>query len=496
MAINKYPYTNFNEYNLDWVILKIKEFETELTDYEALHSITFGGDWDISKSYTQWTIVSDPISHNGYLSLQPVPYNVPITNTAYWLKIADYTTGLAAVNTRVDNVEDYITNTIDPAITAISDDITNNIKPDIDAIEADITDNIKPDIDAIEADITDNIKPDILAAQADASLSKNRKILIFGDSYFEDLPPSGDTNFRSYLEALLENIPNIEFDLKSDGGEGFGQPGSYSFLYDVTNYTSVFNPDEVTDVFFVGGYNDRNNATADIQQGMINCFSLVKTKYPNAKISVGHFGWSATLSSTDRTAIVTKSILNYRRCMQYGAAYMINSEYTLHNYDLIWINDLFHPNGDGHRELAKQIVQYILTGSCDVHYGFKRVQFNQGDVVATNVATAYDVGYKLDNDMVTIYLPNKELSFTTTFDLPVTTFTQVLQLTTNIQGFRGYAIGMYDDAVQYKEKIPVSGYLQVTSGGLASFRDLADCLCVLQGGFLHIRPYGINADVQ
>ena len=354
MAINRYPYTTFNEFNLDWIVLKIKEFESELTDYEALHSITFGGDWDISKSYTQWTIVSDPITHDGYLSLKPVPANVQITNTEYWLMIADYTTGIAAVNARIDAVEA---------------DITNNIKPDIVAVEADITDNIKPDIDAVEADITNNIKPDILSLDgrldsAEAAISQlqtgRRKILIFGDSYFMDNPPSGQTSFRQYLEPLVDLIPEVEVELNADGGEGFGQSGNYTFLYDVEHYTPAFAADDITDVFFVGGYNDRNNAAADIKNGMSAAFAKVRDLYPNAKISVGFFAWDAKQSSADRDTIVTNALLNWHLCTEYGAAFMANSEYTMHNYDLFYTADNFHPNGDATCRMMKYYLQQIL----------------------------------------------------------------------------------------------------------------------------------------
>lgn len=470
MFTREYPGTDFNEFNLDWIIRKVKDLDASMEDYEALHSITFGGDWDISKQYQAWTIVSDPITHNGYLSLKPVPANVLITDTEYWLKIADYTTGLASVNARVDDVEDDITNNIKPAITTNTNDIL--------LMDGDIT--------SLQNELNNDIKPELIELK-----KHKRKIIIYGDSYFMDTPPSGGTNFRTYFEGMLVNLPNVEYELKSDGGEGFAQPGSYAFVYDVQNYTSTFDPDEVTDVFFVGGYNDRNYTVADIETGMSNTFTAVKTKYPNAKISVGHFGWDAKLSSTDRTNITGVSLRAWRECNKYGAGYMNNAEYTMHNYDLFYISDNFHPNNDGHKELAKQIINYIVTGSCDVHYPFKSLAFNQGDpsLVAWNTTSAYNVGFKLDNDLVTIYRPNDNIVYTSMFDMDVTQYTQFLQITTNVQGYRGYAIGNFDGSNSVKEHIPMTGYIQANT----TFRDMAPCNFILIGGFLHVRPYGVNS---
>lgn len=106
MTFNQYPYTDFHELNLDWIINKIKELNNSFDDFKAVNQITNAGAWDITKNYTSWTIVSD---HNkGYISLKPVPAGVPITNNEYWGFVGDYGLVVTELVGRVAALENVV----------------------------------------------------------------------------------------------------------------------------------------------------------------------------------------------------------------------------------------------------------------------------------------------------------------------------------------------------------------------------------------------------
>lgn len=105
MFWNKYPYTNFHELNLDWILQKIKEMDKSLSEFEALNKITFAGEWDITKQYPAWTIVNTNGGTEGYISIQPVPAGVTIDNTDYWRGVVNYTATIADLQNRVNALE-------------------------------------------------------------------------------------------------------------------------------------------------------------------------------------------------------------------------------------------------------------------------------------------------------------------------------------------------------------------------------------------------------
>lgn len=86
-----FPYANFHELNLDWILHELKELETEITNFVAINSVKYANPitWDITSQYETNTIVLDS-SGNAYLSVQPVPAGVALDREEYWTKIGNF----------------------------------------------------------------------------------------------------------------------------------------------------------------------------------------------------------------------------------------------------------------------------------------------------------------------------------------------------------------------------------------------------------------------
>ncbi len=86
---NEYPYVNLQDVNLDWILKHIKDLEINLQDFIKLNTIKYADpiDWNISKQYEANTVVVNDFTGVAYLSTQPVPSGVDVTNTDYWTPI-------------------------------------------------------------------------------------------------------------------------------------------------------------------------------------------------------------------------------------------------------------------------------------------------------------------------------------------------------------------------------------------------------------------------
>ena len=75
---DNFPYTNFHELNLEWILKTLKYIEDTMEQFVALNTIKYADpiQWNITDQYGKNTIVVDPATGNAYLSTQPVPVGV------------------------------------------------------------------------------------------------------------------------------------------------------------------------------------------------------------------------------------------------------------------------------------------------------------------------------------------------------------------------------------------------------------------------------------
>ena len=88
---NKYPYTDFHELNLDWILQQMYQLNLDMKTFVNINTIKYADplQWSITTQYEQNTLVQDAMGMT-YLSKQAVPVGISISNTDYWLKVADF----------------------------------------------------------------------------------------------------------------------------------------------------------------------------------------------------------------------------------------------------------------------------------------------------------------------------------------------------------------------------------------------------------------------
>lgn len=92
MAFFEFPHTRTYDSDLGWLIAALKRVENKLDHYLEQSVITFADpiDWNITTQYPALTCVIDPSDGTAYLSVQPVPSGILITDTDYWTPIYNY----------------------------------------------------------------------------------------------------------------------------------------------------------------------------------------------------------------------------------------------------------------------------------------------------------------------------------------------------------------------------------------------------------------------
>lgn len=346
----KYPNTDFHELNLDWLIAKMKELQTQFDEFKVVNNITFSGQWDITKQYPAWTIVSD--NNIGYVSIQPVPVGVVLNNSDYWVEVIDYTAQIAGLQQRVVDIEN---------------DLENNVHPDIQSNANDIT-------------TLNNVK-EYFAGD----------VVVIGDSYLQGYNPDGNTTswgirFKNSLQL------GSRYHEYSSGGIGFVHLGNNNgrfedLIQDAIDDTS-FDNENVSLVIIGGGFNDAvlPATQADVNTHVEICRDKIVANFPNAKTIVAWIANAESPSGCTYDKLYNQIGIWGNAVTGYGMSYAGNIGKVLKAGNEAGLaSDGTHPTNYGQAKITDALICAIGAGDyLDFQPNFKYSSNNNLYVIADN----------------------------------------------------------------------------------------------------------------
>ena len=215
-------------------------------------------EWSDTREYEPLTIVT--YQGNSYTSMQYVPTNISIADTAYWALTGNFNAQVEAYRAEVRTFDDRI-NANAAAINANAAAINTNAAA------------IKANAAAINANA---------AAIAQEKTDRTTNVMLaFGDSYGVDTLSQGPV----WCEITANKLQATELHNYCVGGATFNTTKEKNFFVQVDKAISeIKNPEYVKYVGIVGGTNDGTNSITD---AIVSLVAKINSAFPNAVIGIG-----------------------------------------------------------------------------------------------------------------------------------------------------------------------------------------------------------------
>lgn len=353
-----FPYTNFHDLNLDWILKNMKEL-SEKVDIASTAKITVADpvQWNSGTSYPPFTMVT--WNDGAYISKQDVPAGTAITNTDYWLNMFDMSQVFESLKEACATADDGLNTTSSAnretgSLVWLNDQL-HVVTADITAGDTYTSSNVEPiSLEEWVLDLIGSIEPGMTGA---------RQFILIGDSFGGGVDGNDNAHavpgggwIQRFKDAVTGWAEVYNNQTPLSGAYGFAS--SRPFL-DVLQDAEQYVPDKtkITDIVVLGGTNDRGISASSVRSAIETFVAYCHTNYPQARVAIG------CISTAVSDMIATMGPI-YQHCVTKGAEYIadLRGLFCIKKYIG---TDGVHLTQAGYEFYQKYITQAILTGYSD-----------------------------------------------------------------------------------------------------------------------------------
>lgn len=315
--INQFPYSDFHEMNLDWIIKTIKQLDSKMDTFEALNQVTYKGQWVITEQYTKWSIVTN--NNASYLSKDIVPAGIDITNENYWIYIGiitvDNELDINSINPVSNHAVTEKFNSNDSSIANLQDiteltsstldnEITNRINAEtsINQNIEDVADSVTAETNArIAADNTINARIDNIATLPEGSTTADAELMDIRVALGGSIYDSAGNSVRGQIDNNRNLATAINEAAYGEGEEykisGYNASNAYTTINDRSPfiYKSTNNVENNILNSLITGLTLDVYTAGDLDLGIVKLSDIV----PNAAYDSTKFIKKTTISTTN-----------------------------------------------------------------------------------------------------------------------------------------------------------------------------------------------------